>query len=283
MEKFVTPRRILASGILEEHGNSILEIGCGNGEFLLQLHEARPNAFILGLDISNLALRKALSRIKNLERTYVTKAEGRWFLHWIVPENSISEIYVLFPDPWPGREKRRLVDNDFVSLLAHKLKKGGKFVFATDVEDYYQDVLEIVEKSPFFEHINGMDAFYTKYERKWKAHGKKTFSLTAEKMKSPDHPLDAKAYLNRPLKTAVSAAYIKKLKGLELRRGNQFFKILEVYEGRGEFLLKTVFRMKNMGQKQFFLIRNQEIDLLPVQLEIYPEPLYEIIKALFGS
>ncbi len=282
MEKFISPRKILENRLFDQPGDFVLEIGCGNGEFLVQLHQARPEATIIGLDISNFALRKAISRIKDLDRVFVTKSEGRWFLHWLVPAKSLMEVYVLFPDPWPGREKRRLVDEDFARLLVHKLKDGGRFIFATDVEDYFLNVKETLEKSRFFKGISGMEAFYTKYERKWKSQGKTTFSLTFEKIASPP-PMDFRVYLNRPLKTQVSASTLERLKGLELRRGDSFFKILEVYRRDEKFLLKTVFRMKNMGQKQLFKVENGQIDLLPVQLEIYPEPLFEIIRALFAS
>ncbi len=281
MKKFVTPREIIENRLFEESGNLILEIGCGNGEFLVQLHEAKPDALIFGIDISNFALRKAISRIKNLKRAFVTKSEGRWFLTWIVPEGTLTETYVLFPDPWPGREKRRLIDENFINTLAQKLKNNGSFFFATDVEDYFLSVKRSIEKSPFFRLTTGTDAFYTKYERKWKSMGKKTFSLSAEKVESPP-PGHFKVYLNKPIKTSIKPSTLEKLKGLELRTEGNFFKILEVYRDNGKFLLKTVFRMKNMGQKQFFRIENGEIDLLPVQLEIFPDPLFRIIKSLFG-
>jgi len=70
MGKFLTPRKILKDGLFNDKSSNILEIGCGNGEFLVHLHNNYPDSIIWGLDISNFALRKALSRIKGVEESY---------------------------------------------------------------------------------------------------------------------------------------------------------------------------------------------------------------------
>ena len=277
----LTPREILKNDLFSK-GTHILEIGCGNGEFLLHLHQARPYATIWGLDISNFALKKAFSRTKDRANIFLVKSDGKWFLQWLVPPQTLKEIYLLFPDPWPGNEKKRMVNQNFLKLLSERLEIGGRFTFATDVRDYFEKTRELIESSGFFGITEGMESFYTKYERKWKSLRRETYSLTAELVEAPKNIETFKVFLEYPVKVSISVETIKNLAGLELRRGDTFFKIIDVYEKTGrEFLFKTVFRFRDMGQKQLFILKDGKIDLLPVQLEIYPEPLLEAIKLVF--
>lgn len=283
MATVISPREVIKQKIFEKNKHHVLEIGCGNGEFLLQLNEARKNHLIWGLDIFNFALKKALSRTKNLENTFLVKSEGKWFLQWVVPENSIDEIYLLFPDPWPGREKKRIVDSYFPDLLNSRLKPNGRFFFSTDVKDYFENVKDLFENSRDFEIINGISSFYTKYERKWKAAGRNTYSLSVVKIgKNTPQRESYNTFLQYPVKVNLSKNTLLNLTGLELRMKDIFFKIIKTFENPSGILYKTVFRFQNTEQKQLFLIKNSQIDLLPIQAEIYPEPLVEIIKLIFS-
>ncbi len=282
MATVISPRIVVSKDLFNKNERHILEIGCGNGEFLLQLSEARKGYTIWGLDISNFALKKALSRTKNLENVFLVKSEGKWFLQWITSPHSLDEVYLLFPDPWPGREKRRIVDTYFLELLSSRLKPEGRFFFSTDVEDYFFNVRELFEKSNNFEIIDGVSAFYTKYERKWRAAGRKTYSLSVVKKGEFRNSKTYKTFLNYPQKVSLSRDTLLNLTGMELRVKDVFFKIIKTFENPSGILYKTVFRFRNTGQKQLFLIKNGEIDLLPVQAEIYPEPLVEVIKLIFS-
>ena len=52
--------------------------------------------------------------------------DARDVLAWL-PPNSISRIFILFPDPWPKKrhQKRRLVSPDAVADFARVLRQGG--------------------------------------------------------------------------------------------------------------------------------------------------------------
>ncbi len=282
MAGVISPRKVIDKEIFNKNERHILEIGCGNGEFLVQLSEARKDYTIWGLDISNFALKKALSRTKNLKNVFLVKSEGKWFLQWITPSFTLDEIYLLFPDPWPGREKRRIVDTYFLELLTSTLKPEGRFFFSTDVEDYFTNVRELFKESNNFNIVDGVNAFYTKYERKWKAAGRKTYSLSVVKKGEFRDSKTYKTFLNYPQKVSLSEDTLLNLTGLELRTKDVFFKIIKTFKSTSGILYKTVFRFRSTGQKQLFLIKNGEIDILPVQAEIYPEPLVEAIKLIFS-
>jgi release factor glutamine methyltransferase len=62
-----------------------------------------------------------------------------------MPDHSLDGIYILFPDPWHKRRylKKRLVNKDRLDIFKIKLKVGGFIAFASDIEDYFEDVKEL--------------------------------------------------------------------------------------------------------------------------------------------
>jgi tRNA (guanine-N7-)-methyltransferase len=63
-----------------------------------------------------------------------------------VPDASLDEVLLYFPDPWPKKRhhKRRIVQAPFVELVARKLKSGGRFRLATDWQHYAEQMLDVV-------------------------------------------------------------------------------------------------------------------------------------------
>jgi tRNA (guanine-N7-)-methyltransferase len=46
------------------------------------------------------------------------------YLNNFIPDHSIDAIHLFFPDPWPKnrQHKRRIVQDEFVELIAQKVK-----------------------------------------------------------------------------------------------------------------------------------------------------------------
>ncbi len=72
-------------------------------------------------------------------------------LAWL-PDASLDEVDLLYPDPWPKRRhwKRRFVQDRTIAALARVLRAGGLFRFATDVPDYAAWTLERLMRAPDF-------------------------------------------------------------------------------------------------------------------------------------
>jgi tRNA (guanine-N7-)-methyltransferase len=68
---------------------------------------------------------------------------------------SVSRFYVFFPDPWWKRRhhKRRLWTPEFAALLADRLVPGGEVFAQTDVRDYGEQILEILDATPGLENV----------------------------------------------------------------------------------------------------------------------------------
>lgn len=98
----------------------------------------------------------------------------------------LAELYILFPDPWPkkNQKKRRIINQDRIEILVQMLE--GNFYFASDIEDYFQQVEDLVTKVPELKIIYSGDKPYegyvkTKYHQKAENEGRKVQYLIAEK------------------------------------------------------------------------------------------------------
>ena len=125
-----------------------LEIGFGNGEHLLERALAQPAQDFLGVEvhrpgIGHLLLAAAKAGVANLR---VIQHDAVEVLQQQLGSDSLDEVQVLFPDPWPKKRhhKRRIVQPGFVALLASRLRAGGRLHVATDWEPYAEDMLLVL-------------------------------------------------------------------------------------------------------------------------------------------
>jgi tRNA (guanine-N7-)-methyltransferase len=133
----------------------LVEIGFGGGHFLIDWAKQRPDANILGLEISLPSLRKGESKIRNagLDNVRVVQGGGQLVLQALFAPNSISEVFINFPDPWRKERHyhRRLISDEFLHLLATRLVPGGLLDIATDHPDYAPWITERMERTPYFD------------------------------------------------------------------------------------------------------------------------------------
>ena len=92
------------------------------------------------------------SKKRNLHNILFVRKRGETILDFL-GKNEISGVYINFPDPWEGEEKKRVISEDLFKKLDVVLKSKGKLFFKTDHEQYYRDVLELVENLENYEVI----------------------------------------------------------------------------------------------------------------------------------
>ena len=176
-----------------------LEIGFGNGSFLIDIAIQEPQINFVGMDFYHKGIRKVITRmdrlhLKNIRVVYGNATEKIPFLF---EEGELSEVFINFPDPWPKKRhhKRRLIQPEFAETLASKLEPGGRIRIATDFESYALEILEVLEAHPGFTNAHQDLKFLherggipkTKYEKNFLNAGKKIFYF--EFLKEPDHAL----------------------------------------------------------------------------------------------
>jgi tRNA (guanine-N7-)-methyltransferase len=166
-----------------------LEIGFGNGDTLAEMASQNPDRRFLGIEVHRPGVGHLLQLIERegLENLRIVSADAVEVLREQIPEASLDTVLVFFPDPWPKKRhhKRRLVQQDFVGLVASRLKPGGRFHLATDWEDYAQQMLVVLEASEGFDNATGPGQFAprpdyrppTKFERRGQRLGHDVWDL----------------------------------------------------------------------------------------------------------
>lgn len=132
----------------------LLEIGFGTGQSLLALAKNHPEINFIGVEaylpgISALLLGIERARLTNIR---IYHADAVNVLTSSIPEASLDGIQIFFPDPWPKRRhhKRRLIQTDFLTLLASRLKENGTLHLATDWQDYANHMANVLTIHPLF-------------------------------------------------------------------------------------------------------------------------------------
>ena len=136
----------------------VIEIGYGGGEHLARQAAANPNTGFIGCEVFSGGIAKLVEKIdaEGLENIRLFTDDALKLLLKL-PDASLDEAYLLYPDPWPKtrHHKRRFVSPTTLGELARVLKPGAMFRFATDIEDYADWTLAHILRSPGFRFVPG--------------------------------------------------------------------------------------------------------------------------------
>jgi tRNA (guanine-N7-)-methyltransferase len=127
-----------------------IDLGCGDGSFLIEMAKHYPDRNFLGVERLLGRVRGVCKRIQELGLTNVKvlRLESQYTLEYLLAPASVSRLHLLCPDPWPKarHHKRRLVQQEFLHILQKTLKPSGEFMFKTDHPEYSEWVLEQIEE-----------------------------------------------------------------------------------------------------------------------------------------
>ena len=132
-----------------EEMEKVLELGCGKGEHSLAFAAADPHRLYVGVDC------KSHRICVGAEKAMIQGIENVMFLHVRIErlkeffgEQSIHEIWLTFPDPYPKTQtiKFRLTAAPFLEAYAHLLVPGGMVHLKTDSDLFYAYTRESVER-----------------------------------------------------------------------------------------------------------------------------------------
>ena len=212
MEKFL-PHIALREIGLNMFGTTVkeihLEIGFGDGQHLAGQAKNNPDIGFIGAEVFENGVANLLSLItgikegKNLPESFQLENQRvdniRVFNNDIrlllskIPDNFLTKIYVLFPDPWPKtrHKERRIINQENLCEFARILKKGGILRIATDHKVYKGWALRQLAESSHFRWTaktsddwrkEPIDWVKTKYQEKALREGRKPIFLNFEKV-----------------------------------------------------------------------------------------------------
>jgi tRNA (guanine-N7-)-methyltransferase len=140
-----------------------LEIGFGNGEHLVARASAQPARNFLGAEVHRPGVGQLLIAAEKAGVTnlHVLCQDAIEVLQRRLAPGTLDEVQLLFPDPWPKarHHKRRIIQPDFVALVADRLQPGGRLLLATDWVPYAEHMLDVLQQCPALENVAGSGAW----------------------------------------------------------------------------------------------------------------------------
>lgn len=170
-----------------------LEVGFGGGEHMVHQAASNRDVGIIGCEpyINGVAMLLGKIRDAEVDNVKVHPGDARDMMD-VLPAQSISKAFLLYPDPWPKKRhhRRRFVTQEHLQPLAEVLKPGAIFRVATDIPDYVRQTLQEVPKAGFEWLAEGPtdwrepweDWISTRYEQKALREGRTPHYLTFRRL-----------------------------------------------------------------------------------------------------
>jgi tRNA (guanine-N7-)-methyltransferase len=168
-----------------------LEIGFGGGEHLAWQAAQNPQTGLIGAEVFLNGIASLLGHIEEHGLTNIRiYAEDVRQLLPRLPKQSLSRVFILFPDPWPKSRhaERRFVHDRNLDLLAPLMPPGAHLRIATDHEVYKDWARHVMAGRADFRDVTGdasrkpEDWPTTRYEAKAAREGRTPIFLSFERI-----------------------------------------------------------------------------------------------------
>lgn len=158
----------------------VVEIGFGNGEYLISNAVKNPDKNFIGVEINFDLIKKASRRIdaKNIQNVRLLKIHAAVALDYLFAPKTIEQIYALFPFPWPKKRhvRHRLFTTKFLKLANSRLVDKGTLLIVTDDKPFFNWTLTQNRATGFSAKSEIVPPkFCTRFERIWQEEGQKKF------------------------------------------------------------------------------------------------------------
>ncbi len=176
------------------HNPVEMEIGCGKGRFIIKSARQNPAVNYFGIERAGTYYRILKERAlkAGVDNIRLHNGEADYFVRKYVPRPSVQAYHIFFPDPWPKKRhhKRRLVQASFVEAARETLVAGGCIYYATDFEDYFQQMVAVSRACPGLEEAScrvirpeeaDPEEAATNYERKYLLQGRTIYKAAYKK------------------------------------------------------------------------------------------------------
>jgi tRNA (guanine-N7-)-methyltransferase len=130
----------------------VLEIGFGNGEQLLHSAQTEPARDFIGIEVHRPGVGRLMNALADADAGNVRlyNHDAVEVLQHEIADAALAEVRIYFPDPWHKKRhnKRRLIQPDFLALLAARVMPGGRLHLATDWADYAEHMQDTLAVAP---------------------------------------------------------------------------------------------------------------------------------------
>jgi len=172
LNQFVLPidEKLDLNTIFARNAERHLEIGFGMGDSLAEMAENNPQHDYIGIEVYQAGVGHLLLEIEKrlLTNIRILSTDAVNVITNQLTPQSIDAVYIFFPDPWHKKRhhKRRLIQTNFIDLLATILNINGKLYIATDWENYANHILTTLDQHLAFNNLFGEGNFAPRTEQR---------------------------------------------------------------------------------------------------------------------
>ncbi len=187
-------RKIDFSSVFGRNAPVHIEIGSGKGTFILAEAKAYSDINFLGIEWANKYYRYTVDRMGRwgLNNVKIIRTEASLFVKENINDSSIDCFHIYYPDPWPKKRhhKRRFINDENTNEMIRCLRPGGIIRIATDHEDYWRQIQEVIKPRKELDQIELTptagaeegEVLGTNYERKYIKEKRNVFTIAVKKI-----------------------------------------------------------------------------------------------------
>jgi tRNA (guanine-N7-)-methyltransferase len=176
--------------VLNNTNELALEIGFGDGDFLIQMAKETPHLNYVGIEIKRSRFTSAVNNLlkRKINNVKLLNMDAMIALDEVFKPGTFIEVYINFPDPWPKdrHKKHRIINNLFLDKLSKIMKPGGLLEIASDHREYVEHMLTVFNENSRFKNMFQSPGYtnrltrrpLTKYEIEYRMEGREIFYLT---------------------------------------------------------------------------------------------------------
>ncbi len=239
----------------------VIEIGFGNGEIITKMAKSRSKDAFIGIENSEISCIKAAKRALDLDLKNLTIFQGdaRFIIREAFEPFSIDLMLSFYPIPWPknSHEKRRLFSEEFLKSALRILKKGGKFVVVTDDENHVEWIVGNATKiGARFQKREIMPLNATKYGRKWREMGRKSWSIVMEnhEFSTPRMVVEEMPHVHVG---SISFDKIQEIASKKFVENESVIQFKGIFKGDEGYLLKTIAVDDGFVQTYYIIVKKE--------------------------
>lgn len=267
-----------------------LELGFGNGAFLVAKARENPAINWVGVEVSWVSVQRLLRRLdrEGIANVRIVLGDGAYLLEHLFGPGAVREVFINHPDPWPKKRHhgRRLIHPRFVRILASRLEHGGQVTVATDHADYAGWIAEVLEGQEHLESAFPHPRVHslprrtpTKYERRGVEAGSAIHYFVWRKVRDPENSVPRRessvpmpnVVLEGPLRGDPLTGFTPRTWSGQHRDTPVHVRLLGVYQSRPEreWLVESI--VKEGGFTQHFML--SVAPRSPSRLLVKPSPI----------
>ncbi|MFK8044237.1 MAG: tRNA (guanosine(46)-N7)-methyltransferase TrmB [Crocinitomicaceae bacterium] len=138
----------------------VVELGCGKGEYTIELAKLNPNINYIGIDIKGARIWYGADEVRQKEMNNVafvrTKVD---FVTSVFETNEVDEIWLTFSDPQKEKPRKRLTGSLFIERYKAILKPGGVIHLKTDSDLLFEFTLEEIAEHGYEKIVESWDIY----------------------------------------------------------------------------------------------------------------------------